>query len=228
MSNAALRSDDAVRLPSYGARQTNSIAPVPHFVTKTLSQLGSGLGHDPVRGNEFGPRLGADQAGARPDWGSSAVEETSSERVSQQPSPSESMRRQIDEAAESSEIVDALRLRRDLCDFAEEVDQLIRRLADEPDEPQADTKSLKLLARAVSADHRLRTPHVLALDEEGHAHAEWHMGRAKLFATFRPTGHVKVVVVHPDTGEDPLRVAGTLYSTHTESFAKWLASSLPW
>ena len=140
----------------------------------------------------------------------------------------ESVRRRIVEASENSEIVTALRLRRDLRAFAEEVDQLIRRLADEPDEPQPDTGSLKLLARAALADNRLRTLYCLALDGEGHVHAEWHFSRAKLFMTFRPTGHAKIVVVHPGgVGEAPLRVAGSLYSPRIESFTKWLVSSLP-
>ena len=136
----------------------------------------------------------------------------------------ESVRRRIIEASENSEIVTALRLRRDLRAFAEEVDQLIRRLADEPDEPQPDTGSLKLLARAALADNRLRTLYCLALDGEGHVHAEWHFSRAKLFMTFRPTGHAKIVVVHPGgVGEAPLRVAGSLYSPRIESFTKCLS-----
>lgn len=233
---AALLTDDVLDrgdTPPRYVYQSNSIAPKPVGSVQmglniadpahAFGDSGSRLGRDPVETSlttlraalsRLGPRSSSQRALGRSPIGS--------------PRPSsESMRCQIDEAANHSEIVDALRLRGDLCDFAEEVAQLNRRLADEPDEPQVDTGSLKLLARAVVADDRLRTPYSLALDEDGHAHAEWHLGRAKLFTTFRPTGHVKVVVAHPGDVEGPLRVAGTLYSPHTESFVKWLVSGLP-
>ena len=169
-----------------------------------------------------------------PGWDAAVMDSSgaSTPRPLQPVSPfrpmTERARRRIAEATSNDDVVAGLRGDPGLCDFAEKIERLILRLADEPDEPQPDTESLKLLARAALADHRLRNPYVLALSEEGHVHAEWHFRGAKLFMTFRPTGHVKVVLVHPGRGEDPLRVAGTLYSTHTESFAKWLVSSLPW
>lgn len=111
--------------------------------------------------------------------------------------------------------------------LAEEIDELISRLADEPDEPPPNTDSLKLLARAAFGEGSLREPRRLAVTKEGHLHAEWHLGQAKLFMTFLPTAHIRVVAVHPGAGgDDALHVAGSLYSPNTESLAKWLASSL--
>ena len=111
--------------------------------------------------------------------------------------------------------------------LAEEIDELISRLADEPDEPPPNADSLKLLARVAFGEGRLRAPRSLALTKEGYLHAEWYLGQAKLFMTFLPTAHIRVVAVHPGTGgDDALHVAGSLYSPNTESLAKWLASSL--
>ena len=111
--------------------------------------------------------------------------------------------------------------------LAEEINELISRLADEPDEPSPNADSLKLLARVAFGESSLRAPRSLALTKEGYLHAEWHLGQAKLFMTFLPTAHIRVVAVHPGTGgDDALHVAGSLYSPNTESLAKWLAASL--
>ena len=111
--------------------------------------------------------------------------------------------------------------------LAEEIDELISRLADEPDEPPPNTDSLKLMARVAFGEDRLRAPRSLALTKEGYLHAEWYLREAKLFMTFLPTAHIRVVAVHPGTGgDDALHVAGSLYSPNTESLARWLASSL--
>ena len=131
--------------------------------------------------------------------------------------------------ADASTVDDVLDVLRDCghTALAAEIDKLVSRLADEPDEPPPNPESLKLLARAAFGEDRLCAPRSLALSKEGYLHAEWYFGQAKLFMTFLPTAHIRVVAVHPGTGgDDALHVAGSLYSPNTESLAKWLASSL--
>ena len=131
--------------------------------------------------------------------------------------------------ADASSVADVLGVLRDHghIALAKEIAELIGRLADEPDEPPPNTDSLKLLARVAFGEDSLRAPRSLALTKDGYLHAEWYLGEAKLFMTFLPTAHIRVVAVHPGTGgDDDLRVAGSLYSPNTESLAKWLASSL--
>ncbi len=135
--------------------------------------------------------------------------------------------RRLADASSVDGILGVLRDHGHTATLAEEIANLIGRLVEEPDEPPPNTESLKLLARAVFAEGRLSAPRSLALTKDGYLHAEWYLGEAKLFMTFLPTAHIKVVVVHPGTGgDDALRVAGSLYSPNTESLAKWLASSL--